>query len=180
MKNFIIAIFSILIAIFQLSAVGTFFPFSQIPDLTLAFVIALVLALGLKDTYKWILLVGVLIDTGSRVLFGTSVLVYFLIALAVSWIADVAELRSRKTFFLIAIAFLVTISEIVEDLALIAVSKIQERYQAIQTGIFINFSSVDYVLKIIYTILAAYVIYYILRRMSRSLFWKPVKLVKKY
>jgi rod shape-determining protein MreD len=178
MKNLVIFIFSILVVFLQLSATGVFFSFTRIPDLTLAYVLALVLAFGFKDTYKWILIVGILIDAGSRVLLGTTALALFVVALVVSWIADVAELRSRKTFFLAVIAFLVAFSEIVKDLVLVVVSKIQERYLAVQTGVVINFFSIDYILKIVYTILAAYVIYYILRRMSRSLFWEPKKLAK--
>jgi rod shape-determining protein MreD len=178
MKNLVLAVICILIVLSQFSVAGVFFSSYRIPDLTLALVVALVLALGFRESLKWILLAGLLVDAISKTLFGTTLLAFFLIGLTVSWIADVAELRSRKAFFLAAIAVIVAVSETVKDLMLFGSSKLQAGYLNEPFSVFPSYFGVDYFFKVFYTILAAYFVYYILRRMSRARFWEPMRIPK--
>ena len=180
MKNFTLFLFCIIAVFFQLSVVGVFFAAHRIPDLALAFVITLVLTLGFKESLKWILLAGLLVDAGSGEVFGTTILAYFLLGWVISWIADVADLRSRKAFFLAALAALVVVSEIVKDLLVLFSLKIRASYLHEQAGFSMNIFSLDYFFKIVYTMLAAFAVYYIFRKLSRALFAEPVRLMKKY
>ena len=180
MKNFALFIFCVVTVFLQLSVAGVFFSARRIPDLALALVITLVLAMGFKESLKWILLTGILIDAGSSTVFGTATLVYFLIGWMVSGLVDVADIRSKKTFFLAAFAGAVAVSEVGKDIFLFAILKIKADFLHEPLGAFLNIFSTDYLFKILYTIIAAYVIYYIFRKVSRALFLEPVKLVKKY
>lgn len=179
MKNFALFVLCVVTVFLQLSVVGVFFPARRIPDLALALVITLVLALGFKESLKWILLTGILIDAGSSVVFGTTALTYFLIGWMVSGLIDVADIRSRKTFFLAALAAAVAVSEILKDIFVFAILRIKANFLHKPFGISLNVFSADYFFKILYTIVAAYAIYYIFRRISRALFVEPVRLAKR-
>lgn len=179
MKNLIIFLFGIVTVFFQLSVEGIFFSNYRIPDLTLAFVITLVLAMGFKKSFKWILLTGLLVDAGSSAVFGTAALAFFLIGWMISRFAAHADMRSRKIFFLASFAVIVAISEVVKDFFILASLKIKaDFFHEIFNAPFHIFS-LDYFLKIFYTIFSAYAVYYIFRRVSRALFLEPVKLAKR-
>ncbi|MDD3487286.1 MAG: rod shape-determining protein MreD [Candidatus Moranbacteria bacterium] len=173
-------IFCFAAAVLQISAGGVFFPQSQIPDLALGLVIALVLALGFSESVKWIFLVGILIDSASSSVFGSATLSYFLVAWAVSQIAEVADIRSQKTFFLSVLAAAVAASEILKDAFLVAVLKLRSGIIHIHLAPPIHFFSLDYALKIAYTVVAAFILYYLLRKLSRRFFLEPVRLAKKF
>lgn len=179
MKNLVLIIFCVAIVFLQLSVAGVFFSVRRIPDVALALVITLVLTMGFKESLKWILLIGILIDAGSSVVFGTATLAYFLIGWMVSGLIEVADIRSRKAFFLAAFAAAATVSEIAKDVIILASSKIKAIFLHESYGVSIHFFGFDYFFKIVYTIFAAYVIYYIFRRISRALFLEPVRLVKR-
>jgi hypothetical protein len=168
------------IVFLQLSVGGVFFSARRIPDLALALVITLVLAMGLKGSLKWILLTGILIDAGSSTIFGTAALAYFLIGWMLSGLIDVTDIRSKKTFFLAFFAAAAMLSEIVKDIFIFVSFKIRANFFHEPHNALLNIFSVDYLFKIIYTIFAAYVIYYIFRKVSRALFLEPVKLAKRY
>jgi len=179
MKNFGLFILCVVMVFLQLSVAGVFFSARRIPDLALALVITLVLTMGFKESLKWILLTGILIDAGSSTVFGTATLAYFLIGWMVAGLIDVADIRSKKTFFLAFFAAAVMISEIAKDIFIFVSFKIRANFFHEPHSALLNIFSVDYLFKIIYTIFAAYIIYYIFRRVSRALFLEPVKLMKK-
>jgi rod shape-determining protein MreD len=180
MKNFTLFILCVVTVFLQLSVEGVFFSARRIPDLALALVITLVLALGLKESLKWILLTGILIDAGSSTVFGTTTLAYFLIGWMLSGLIDVADIRSKKTFFLAFFAAAAVFSEIAKDIFIFVSLKIRANFFHEMYGVPLNIFSVDYMFKIIYTIFAAYLIYYIFRKVSRAFFFEPIKLGKKY
>jgi len=178
MKNFIVSIFCLVIVFFQLSVEGAFFSSRQIPDLALALAITLVLALGFRESIKWIFLIGILIDSGSSAAIGTSVLAYFLIGWAISRFSHIADIRSRKILFMAAFAFFVAISEIFKDYVMLGSLKAGTLFFGKQYNPILNIFSADYSFKIIFTIIAAYIIYYLFRRASRTFFLEPVRFVK--
>lgn len=180
MRNLVLFAFCVTVVFFQLSVEGVFFAERRIPDLALALVITLVLALKFRASFKWILFMGFLIDAGSGGIFGTTALAYFLIGWAVSRFVVIADIRSRKAFFLATLAGAVFISEIIKDLFFLAGLKMRANYLNESLAASLNFLSVDYIFKIAYSMLAAFVIYYLFRRTSRALFLEPVRLVKKY
>jgi len=180
MKNFVLFIFCVVTVFLQLSVVGVFFSAGRIPDLALALVITLVLTLGFKESLKWILLTGIMVDAGSSTIFGTTTLAYFLIGWMISGLIDVADIRSRKTFFLAVLAASAGVSEILKDIFLFATLKIKANFLHKSFDSSWNVFSADYFFKILYTIIAAYAIYYLFRRISRALFVEPVKLAKRY
>ena len=178
MKNIFIAIFCIVIVFFQLSVEGVFFGQQRIPDLALALVITLILAAGFEKSIGWILLTGGLLDMGTRTIFGTTALVFLLIGWAISSLAAVTDIRSKKMFFLILLACIAAIAEIIKDLAIVESTRIGAYYLQNTTNLYAVHFNVDYFLKIFYTILATYAVYYIFRRMSRFLFFESIKLAK--
>lgn len=180
MKNFVLFVFSVLVAIFHLSAAGVFFSSQRVPDLALAFVVALVLAQGFKSSWKWILVLGIFIDAGSSTVFGMTALAFFLVGWIVSRLAKVADIRSRKSFFVASLAAIAVFSEIVKDLFVLAELKIKANYLHKSFGVPLDIFSLDYLLKLAYTAIAACAIYYIFRRVSRRLFLEPIRLAKKY
>jgi rod shape-determining protein MreD len=180
MKNFALFIFCVVTVFLQLSVAGVFFSARRIPDLAMALVITLVLTTGFKESLKWILLTGILVDAGSSTIFGTATLVYFLIGWMVAGLIDVADIRSRKTFFLAVFAAATVVSEIVKDIFIFAILKVKANFLHESFGTSLKVFSADYFFKILYTIIAAYAIYYIFRRISRALFLEPVKLAKRY
>jgi len=180
MKNFFLIIFCITVFLIQVSAMGTFFSEKRIPDLALAFAITLVLTLGFKESFWLILLAGILVDASSNVIFGTTTLAYFLMGWIISTLANIADIRSRKIFFLTIFALVVFISEIAKDFLFLLSLKIKADYFQESFEVPFYIFSADYFFKILYTILAAFVIYYVFRKASRALFLKPIKLAKKY
>lgn len=180
MKNLVLFIFCLIAVFLQFSVAGVFFSASRIPDLALALVITFVLTLGFEESVKWILLAGILIDAGSSAIFGTTTLGFFVMGWLVSWTAGATDLRSKKTFFAAALGVLVALSEIAKDLLVMAGAKIRAGFLGESSGISLHIFSFDYLLKIIYTIFATYIIYYVFRRLSRKFFYEPIKLAKKY
>lgn len=179
MKNFVIFVFCTIVVFLQLSVEGVFFLNSRIPNLTLALVITLVLTLGFKESLKWVLFAGFLIDAGSGAVFGTTTLVFFLVGWTISQLTDIADIRSKKSFFLIAFAVEVVFFEIAEDLFMLASLKVKENYLHESFSASLNFFSFDYIFKVAYTVFAAYVIYYLFWKVSRALFVKPIRLAKR-
>jgi len=179
MKNLFLFLLCSAVIFLQFSVEGVFFSGRRIPDLVLALVITLVLAMGFKESLKWILFMGILVDAGSPSVFGTVTLAYFLIGWMVAGLINVSDIRSRKTFFLASFAAAVLVFEIAKDMLIIASLNIQKNIFREPSGALLDIFSFDYLLKILYTIIAAYIIYYVFRRVSRSFFLEPVKLTKR-
>jgi len=180
MKNFVLFIFCVLAVLLQLSVAGVFFSARRIPDLALALAVALVVAQGFKKSWKWILLLGVLFDAGAGTSFGMATLALFLVGWIVSGVAKIADIRSKKYFFVVSLAAVAAFSETAKDLLLLAGLKMRANYLQEPLATALNIFSLDYFLKIAYTILATCAVYYIFRRVSRKLFLEPVRLAKKY
>jgi rod shape-determining protein MreD len=179
-KNLILFIICFVVVILQLSVAGVFFPQQRIPDLSLALMITFVLTLGFKESFKWLLFTGLLIDSTSAAIFGSATLSYFLIGWLIFWIAEIADIRSRKIFFLAALAVFVGFAEVFKDILIRVILMLQANVLKESFGMHFQFFSFDYLLKIIYSILAAFILYYLFRRTSRKFFLEPVRLVKKY
>jgi len=180
MKNLFLFLLCVTVVFLQFSVEGVFFSGRRIPDLALALVITLVLAMGFKESFKWILFLGILIDAGSPSVFGTVTLAYFLIGWMIAGLINISDIRSRKMFFLVVFAVAVLVFEIAKDTLIIASLNIKQHFfHGSSFGALLDIFSSDYFFKILYTIIAAYVIYYIFRRVSRKFFWEPIKLTKR-
>lgn len=179
MKNFILFFFCIAAVFFQLSAEGAFFSERRIPDLALALVITLVVANGFEKSVGWIVLIGLVIDAGSASIFGTTALVYLLVGWMINFLITFANIRSRKIFFLGFLAAVAALFEIIKDLSIAESFRLKVHYLQKTFHYPINFFSLDYLLKIFYTVLAVYIVYYIFRKISRMLFLEPIKLAKR-
>lgn len=179
MKNFILFIFCTTAVFFQLSIEGSFFSPGRIPDLALALVITLVLSMGFEKSVGWLVFTGLLIDAGSGTIFGTAALAYVFIGWAISHLAAVANIRSRKILFAASLGAITVFSEIAKDLFFWASFRFKEYYLHQSFGMQVNFFSLDYFSKIIYTVLAVYSIYYVFRRSSRRLLQEPIRLSRK-
>lgn len=179
MKNLFLIIFCVIVVIFQVSAEGSFFAEKRIPDLTLALVITFVLTMGFEKSAGWIIFTGLLIDAGSSSIFGTAALVYIFIGWIISNLAAVADIRSRKILFAASLGIITAFAEIVKDLFFWGALNVRVYYLQKTPGVHMHFFNVDYMLKIFYTILASYLIYYIFRKLSRGLLQEPVRLAKR-
>jgi len=179
MKNFVLFIFCVVAVFLQLSVEGSFFSAGRIPDLALALVITLVISMGFEKSAPWLVFTGLLIDAGSGTIFGTVALVYVLIGWAISHLAAVADIRSRKILFAASLGAITVFSEIAKNLFFWASFRLKDQYLHQSFGIHANFFSLDYFLKIVYTVLAVYLIYYVFRRSSRRLLQEPIKLARK-
>ncbi len=153
---------------------GVFFSEKRIPDLALAFAITLVLTLGFGKSFWLILLVGILMDASSNTVFGTTALAYFFLGWTISILANIADIRSRKIFFLITFALIVFISEIAKDFFFLFSLKIKADYFQEFFEAPLHIFSTDYFFKVLYTVFAAFAIYYVFRKASRKLFLKPI------
>lgn len=180
MKNLVIFIFCLIIVFFQISVFGLFFQNDRIPDLALTLVIVLVLTLGFKQSFWWILLVGAFFDAGTSAIFGTAMLAFFLIGWMVSLIAKITDLKSGKFFFAIMMAAIVFLAEIGKDSLMLASLRVKANYFDEPMGIALNLFDTDYIFKLIYTIFAGYAVYYFFQIINRKIFFEQVKLVRKY
>jgi rod shape-determining protein MreD len=179
MKNFFLFVSCTIVVFFQLSVEGSFFSPGRIPDLALALVITLVISMGFEKSAPWLVFAGLLIDAGSGTIFGSAALAYVFIGWAISHLAAVADIRSRKILFAASLGAITVFSEIAKDLLLWASFRLKDYYLHQSFGIHLNFFSPDYFLKIVYTVLAVYFIYYVFRRSSRRLLQEPVRLAKR-
>ncbi|MCX6763091.1 MAG: rod shape-determining protein MreD [Candidatus Moranbacteria bacterium] len=179
MKNFIFFIFCTTSVLVQLSIEGSFFSSGRIPDLALALVITLVLSMGFEKSVGWLVFMGLLIDAGSGTIFGTAALTYVFVGWAISHLASVADIRSRKILFAASLGTITVFSEIAKDLFFWASFRFKDYYLHQPFGIHANFFSLDYFFKMLYTVLAVYLIYYVFRRSSRRLLNTPMKLARK-
>jgi len=179
MKNFFLFVFCTIVVFFQLSIEGVFFSLERIPDLALALVITLVISMGFEKSAPWLVLAGLLIDAGSGTIFGTGALAYIFIGWAISYLAAVADIRSRKILFAASLGAITVFSEITKDLFFWVSFRLKDYYLHQSFAVHANFFSLDYFLKIVYTVLAVYLIYYVFRRSSRSLLQEPIKLATK-
>lgn len=179
MKNFFLFIFCIIAVFLQLSVEGSFFSPERIPDLALALVITLVVSMGFEKSALWLVLAGILIDAGSGTIFATATLAYILIGWAISHLSAVADIRSRKILFAVSLGAITVFSEIAKDLFFWASFRIKDYYLRQSYTVHANFFSLNYFLKIVYTVLAVYLIYYAFRRLSRRLLQEPITLVEK-
>jgi hypothetical protein len=80
---------------------------------------------------------------------------------------------------LASFAVIVAISEMAKDFFMLASLKMKADFFHETFNAPFHIFSFDYFLKILYTILTAYAVYYIFRRASRALFLEPVKLAKR-
>jgi rod shape-determining protein MreD len=179
MKNLFLFVFCTIVVFFQLSAFGSFFSPERIPDLALALVITLVIAMGFEKSVLWLVFTGLLIDAGSGTIFGTATLAYVLIGWAISHLAAVADIRSRKILFAASLGAITVFSEISKDLFFWAGFHLKDYYLHQSFAVHINFFSLGYLMKMIYTVLAVYFIYYVFRRSSRRLLQEPIRLARK-
>lgn len=180
MKNLILLSFCAVVVLLQLSAEGVVFSGQRIPDLALALAITLVVTMGFEKSIGWIVLIGLLIDAGSNPVFGTTALAYLLTGWGISCLVTVADIRSRKILFLLSLAAFTVFSEVAKDFLVLGSLKIKAHYFKEAFSVSGNFFSLDYALKILYTILAMYFVYYIFKRIRGMLFYEPVKLAKRY
>jgi rod shape-determining protein MreD len=179
MKNFFIFIFCTIAVLFQLSVEGSFFSPERIPDLALALVTTLVISMGFEKSAPWLVFTGLLVDAGSGTIFGTAALAYVFIGWAISHLAAVADIRSRKILFAASLGAITAFSEIAKDLFFWASFHVKDYYLHQSFAVHTNFFSLDYLLKMIYTVLAAYFIYFVFRRSSRRLLQEPIRLARK-
>lgn len=179
MKNLVLFIFCVVAVFLQLSVEGSFFSSGRIPDLALALVITLVISMGFEKSAPWLVFAGLLIDAGSGTIFGSAALAYVSIGWAISHLSAVADIRSRKILFAASLGAITVFSEITKDLFLWASFRLKDYYLHQSFGMHANFFSLDYFFKIIYTVLAVYLIYYVFRRSSRRLLQEPVRLAKR-
>jgi rod shape-determining protein MreD len=179
MKNFFLFVFCTIVVFFQLSVEGSFFSPERIPDLVLALVITLVVSMGFEKSAPWLVFTGLLIDAGSGTIFGTVALAYILIGWAISHLAAVADIRSRKILFAASLGAITVFSEIAKDLFFWASFRLKDYYLHQSFAVHANFFSLDYFLKIVYTVLTTYLIYYAFRRSSRRLLQEPIRLARR-
>jgi len=176
MRNLIFFIICLALTIFQLSVLGVFFSYNRLPDLILVFVIALVIQKGLEESLKWIVILGLLIDAGSHWLCGTSALVFLILGALFGALSEVTGIKTRKTLLLFSLAPIIAIFKIASDAAVIFLSKLENYWLGENFPEAIIFFSWDYVLKLTYTVLAGYLIYFLLKRVDDWLLsFEPVE-----
>ena len=170
MRNLFIAIFCAAVVLAHISAAGLFFKPERIPNITLALVISLVFILGFEKSLVWIILSGLLLDAVSGRIFGTSALLLALIGWTISALSTAVDFKSRRLLFLPGLfllsAGLAFLFDILDGI-LIRVSGAWLDVHGIVSGI--NYFSWDYVLKIIFTSLFVFAIYYLIARLNKFL-----------
>lgn len=170
MRNLFIAIFCAAVVLLHISAVGLFFKPERIPNITLALVISLVFILGFEKSLIWIILVGLIFDAVSGRIFGTSALLLALIGWTISTLSTAVDFKSRRLLFLPVLfllsAGLAFLFDILEGI-ITRVSGAWLNFHGMASNI--NYFSWDYVLKIVFTSLFVFIIYYLIVRLNKFL-----------
>lgn len=169
MKAFSLTIFCLIIFLLQLSILGIFFAPGNIPNLVLAFAASLVILKGFDFSLKWIILAGLLVDAGTNWLFGTGILLLVLLAFGIGSLETVADIRSRRLLFWPSFAVLIVILTYVFDLLAGLALKLENHQLGKKWATYgVADFSWDYATKILFTVLAGYLVYYILKKMDRA------------
>lgn len=178
MKNFFLFVFCGLAVIFQFSVLGNFFDAGRSPDLVLVLAITLVVALGFERSIVWLVVLGLLADAGSNWRLGATSLLLVSLGLGLEKLLRFAEIRSRKSLFVLLFGLIIAFSKIIFDLTSSAIFWITAYFkkQMIVTQMF--FFNRDYFLKIFYTVMLGYLTYYIFRKLSRKML-APRQIVSK-
>jgi rod shape-determining protein MreD len=173
MRNLFFAIFCTAVILLHISAAGSFFRPERVPNITLALVMSLVLVLGFEKSLVWIILSGLIFDTASGYIFGTSALLLVLIGWTIGALSTVVDVKSRKLLFLPSLFLLSVIFALLFDATeglIIRISSSWFNFHSMISSA--NYFSWDYVLKITFTALSVFVIYYLTKRMNKLLlFW---------
>jgi rod shape-determining protein MreD len=169
MRNFFLVLFCVVIVLLQASSAGVFFGFERIPNLVLALAISLVLIMGFEKSLVWIILIGVLADAYSGWAIGINAIILVLIAWAISGIMLVANIKSRRLLFFPALFFLTAGFVIVYDLLAGAAGRAANLWLgANNSGFGTYYFSWSYVLKIVFTALFVYAIYYFVEKINAA------------
>ena len=170
MRNLFIAIFCVAVVLLHISAAGLFFKPERIPNITLALVISLVFILGFERSIIWIVLAGLLLDAISGHIFGISALLLVLVGWMISALSTAVDFKSRRLLFLPVLFFLsasLTFFFDILDGIFIRVSGAWFNFYGMVSSI--NYFSWDYVLKITFTALFVFIIYYLTKRLNKFL-----------
>lgn len=170
MRNLFIAILCAAVVLAHISAAGLFFKPERIPNITLALVIGLVFILGFERSLVWVVFSGLLFDAVSGHIFGTSALLLVLVGWMISVLSTAVDFKSRRLLFL-PVLFLLSASlaflfDILDGI-FIRVSGAWLNVRDMVSGI--NYFSWDYVLKIAFTALSVFIIYYLIQRLNKFL-----------
>jgi len=170
MRNLFIAIFCAVVVILHISAAGVFFKAERVPNITLAFVISLVFILGLERSLVWIVLAGLLLDAVSGHIFGTSALLLVLMGWIISALSTAVDFKSRRMLFLPVLFFLsASLAFLFDILDRIFIRVSGVWFNSLGIVASINYFSWDYFLKIVFTALFVFVIYYLTKRLNKFL-----------
>ena len=179
MKNFSFILLSIIIAFLQLSVVGVFFGSLAIPNLLLVFALSLVLLKGFDYSLKWLILASLIVDAGASWIIGTGTLLIVIISFLVGFMASIADIRSRRLLFWPSFTLLIAILTWAYDqLANVAIRV--ENYDVGKkwpSGSVNNIGS-EYFIKIFFTVLAGYAVYYIVKKLDR-IYEKPARIISR-
>ena len=166
MRKWVLVIFIISIFILQFSIMGTFIKAGRIPNLFVAFAVSLIVLFGFEKSVPWIVLTGLVMDSGSAWLIGSGTLILILI----SWLLDklkiIAELRSKRYLFVFLLALLIVLSSVIFDLLILFLVNFEKQLGIAGVNILEIKVNLDYLAKLFYSIFFGIAIYYFVRKIK--------------
>lgn len=169
MKKFYLFILILILFILQYSVLGVFLQSTRIPNLFVALAASLAIIFGFEKSIGWTVLAGFLMDIGAPWPVGSGILILVLILWLVDRLKVVAELRSRRYFFISLFALIVFVSAFAFDL-LLKFELGAERYILENAPAFSGpVANLDYFFKLAYSVILGMGIYHFCRKArSRS------------
>ncbi len=159
----------ILIFLMQFSVLGQFMEQGRVPNLFVAFTVGAAVIFGFERSLGMTIFAGLLMDALGGLAMGSGTLALVLLFWTINQIKSVADLRLKRLFSVILFFAIVALALISFDILVEAVAKAEKLFLGINATVYINRMSINYVLRLLYTSLAALPIYLLLRRFSRSL-----------
>jgi len=164
MKKFYLFILILIIFVLQYSVLGVFFQSARIPNLFVALAASLAIIFGFEKSVGWTIFAGLLMDIGAPWPVGSGVLILVLILWLVDRLKVVAELRSKRYFFISLFALIVFVASFAFDLFLKfelgAERYILESAPSLSSPV----ASPDYFFKLVYSAILGMGIYHFSRK----------------
>src|SRR4030042_4323667 len=164
MKKFFLFLFILILFFLQYSILGVFFGLGRVPNLFVVFTVSLAVLFGFEKSVGWVILAGLLMDSGSSWLLGSGTLILVAVLWIIEKIKVVAELRSKRYYFVMLFSILVFLSSFLFDVMLRFMVKTENHF-------FPNISdftgpemNLDYFLKYSYSVVLGIGVYYFIRK----------------
>lgn len=173
MKKFYLFIFVLILFFLQYSVLGVFLKLGRIPNLFVAFTVSLAILFGFEKSVGWVILAGLFMDAGSSWLLGSGTLILVAVLWIIEKIKIVAELRSKRYYFVMLFSILVFLSSFLFDVILNFEIRAENYFFQNMPGFSGPEMNFDYFFKYFYSVILGIGIYHFARKARTRSFSLP-------